>query len=78
MEQIRISVKGAGHQAGDALTARGLTGKYVSAGSDGESTFWDVPDGPHARQSLVAWYCEPIKCYPGQGFPPGSLLYYKW
>jgi hypothetical protein len=76
MEKIRISVKGTKCQAGEALAARGLQAQHVDQSSDGQSSFWDVPEGPHARQSLVAWFCEPIRCYPGQGFPVGSLLHH--
>lgn len=78
---IRISVKGTEEQAREAMTARGVTGEPAPAIKGTNTTplsnasFFDVAD--HHIAKIVQWFCEQASCKPGEGYPAGTLLFYR-
>ncbi len=79
---IRISVKGTEEQARAAMDARGVTGEPAPACRQRptapvrkDSSFFDVPDDQ--MEKLAHWFCEQASCKPGEGYPTGTLLFYR-
>jgi hypothetical protein len=72
---IRLIVKGDIYQTRAALDARGLlTTTALGTGPRTCETEATVHDDDLAQ--VQAWFAEPIFTVKGEGFPPGSLLFY--
>lgn len=71
---IRLIIKGSFGQARAALDTRGLaTCMALVETADG------IDAVVHDDDAVIVarWFAEPIEAAKGQGFPPGTLLFYS-
>lgn len=70
---IRLIIKGTRRQALQAARERGIDITPKPTRIKGETV---ATAGVEDYPSVALWFAEPIEAKPGEGFPPGSLLFY--
>lgn len=83
MKSATLIVKGTLQEATAACLAHKLgTGIATRINEDSHDVTLQVLPNKESWDSfckkIMEWYCEPIAVIPGQGFPVGSLLHYRF
>lgn len=69
---IRLWIKGSIKEAEEAAKLRNIPIQGLMAHSKRPECWCDTEDSN--RLAVVQWFCEPVKCYEGTGYPSGTLL----